>query len=209
MGQGARDQLDHSAWHGFTFYDLIFPLFLFLAGVSIPIALEKRMARGEARFVLVRHVLWRTVKLFFFGLLVNGLLNLNFPAQRWPGVLQRIAIGYCAASLAVLFLSRRAQAILAAALLVGYWIVLLVVPVPDIGAYVLTPEGNLAGYLDRLLIPGQVLLLYLRRQRGAAEHDSRDRDHAHRRDDLVLDSLATHTSARRRRDLSAPACCRS
>jgi predicted acyltransferase len=150
-----RNQLDHSAWHGFTFYDLIFPLFLFLAGVSVPIALEKRMARGEARSVLVRHVLWRTVKLFFFGLLVNGLLNLNFPAQRWPGVLQRIAIGYCAASLAVLFLSRRAQAILAAALLVGYWIVLLVVPVPDIGAYVLTPEGNLAGYLDRLLIPGR------------------------------------------------------
>jgi predicted acyltransferase len=72
------------------------------------------------------------VKLFFFGLLVNDLLNLNFPAQRWPGVLQRIAIGYGAASLAVLFLSRRAQAILAAALLVGYWIVLLVVPVPEI-----------------------------------------------------------------------------
>ena len=150
-----RAQLEHSAWNGFTFYDLIFPLFLFLAGVSVPIALEKRVARGEARSVLVRHVLWRTVKLFVFGLLANGLLNLNIPAQRWPGVLQRIAIGYCAASLAVLFLSRRSQAILAGALLVGYWIVLLVVPVPGIGAYVLTPEGNLAGYLDRLLIPGR------------------------------------------------------
>jgi predicted acyltransferase len=149
-----RDQLEHSAWNGFTFYDLIFPLFLFLAGVSIPIALEKRLARGEPRAALVRQILVRTVTLLFFGLLVNGLLDLNLAAQRWPGVLQRIAVGYCAASLAVLYLSRRAQAMLLAALLVGYWLILLFVPVPGVGAYVLTPEGNLAGYLDRLLIPG-------------------------------------------------------
>jgi predicted acyltransferase len=150
-----RDQLEHSAWHGFTFYDLIFPLFLFVAGVSIPLALESRVARGEPRAALVRHVLWRTVKLFFFGLLVNRLLDLNFAQMRWPGVLQRIALCYCAASLAVLFLSRRAQAILAGALLVGYWLVLLFVPVPGVGAGMLTQDGNLAGFVDRLLIPGR------------------------------------------------------
>jgi predicted acyltransferase len=147
-------QLEHTAWHGFTFYDLIFPLFLFLAGVSVPIALEKRMARGESKAVLGRHVLARTAKLLVFGFLVNGLLDLNVAAMRWPGVLQRIAIGYCAASFAVLYLSRRAQAVLAVAILVGYWAILLVVPSPGFGAYVLTPEGNLAGYLDRLLVPG-------------------------------------------------------
>src|SRR5262245_18852053 len=136
-----RDQLEHSAWNGFTFYDLIFPLFLFLAGVSIPIALEKRLARGTPRATLVRQVLVRTITLFFFGLLVNGLLDLKVATMRWPGVLQRIAIGYCAASLAVLFLSRRAQAVLLGALLVGYWLILLVVPVPGVSAYVLTPEG--------------------------------------------------------------------
>jgi predicted acyltransferase len=149
-----RDQLEHSSWNGFTFYDLIFPLFLFLAGVSIPIALEKRLARGVPRATLVRQVVIRTVTLLFFGLLVNGLLDLKIATMRWPGVLQRIAAGYCAASLAVLFLSRRGQAVLLAALLVGYWLILLVVPVPGVGTYVLTPEGNLAGYLDRLLIPG-------------------------------------------------------
>jgi predicted acyltransferase len=147
-------QLEHTAWNGFTFYDLIFPLFLFLAGVSVPIALEKRMARGEAKSVLGRHVLVRTAKLMFFGFLVNGLLNLDIAGMRWPGVLQRIAIGYCAASFAVLYLSRRSQAVLAAAIILGYWAILLVVPTPGVGAYVLTPEGNLAGYLDRLLVPG-------------------------------------------------------
>jgi predicted acyltransferase len=150
-----RAQLEHTEWHGFTFYDLIFPLFLFVAGVSVPIAFEKRLSRGESRAALARHVVVRTAKLFFFGLLVNGLLDLNFPEMRWPGVLQRIALCYCAASFAVIFFSRRAQAVLAAAVLVGYWVLLLVVPVPGAGAYALTPEGNLAGYLDRLLVPGR------------------------------------------------------
>ena len=96
-----KAQLEHTTWHGFTFYDLIFPLFLFLAGVSIPLAIERRRARGESRGRLVRHILIRTVTLFFFGLLVNRLLDLNFAKMRWPGVLQRIALCYCAASLAV------------------------------------------------------------------------------------------------------------
>ena len=155
LAKTLRDQLDHSAWHGFTFYDLIFPLFVFLAGVSIPLALDARMARGEARPVLVRHVLWRTATLFVLGLLVNHLLDLRFAQMRWPGVLQRIALCYCMASLAVLYLSRRGQAMLLGALLVGYWLVLLFVPVPHAGAGILTQEGNLAGYLDRLFIPGR------------------------------------------------------
>jgi predicted acyltransferase len=150
-----KAQLEHTTWHGFTFYDLIFPLFLFLAGVSIPLAVERRRGRGDSVGRLVRHILIRTVTLFFFGLLVNHLLDLNFARMRWPGVLQRIALCYCAASLAVVFLSRRAQAVLAVVLLVGYWLILLVVPVPGVGAGVLTQEGNLAGYLDRLIIPGR------------------------------------------------------
>jgi predicted acyltransferase len=150
-----KDQLEHSAWNGFTFYDLIFPLFLFLVGVSIPLALEKRMAQGVSRWILCRHVLGRTAKLLFFGLLVNGLLDLNFATQRWPGVLQRIALCYCIVSLAVLFTSRRTQALMGGLLLVGYWLILLWVPVPGWGAGVLTQEGNLAGFLDRMLIPGR------------------------------------------------------
>jgi len=150
-----RDQLEHSTWNGFTFYDLIFPLFLFLAGISVPIALERRLARGMSRGALSRQIIARTATLFFLGLLVNGLLDLNFPAMRWPGVLQRIALCYCAVSFAVLFLSRRAQLLLLGAVLVGYRLILLLVPVPGVGAGVLTPEGNLAGFLDRLLIPGK------------------------------------------------------
>jgi predicted acyltransferase len=150
-----KDQLEHTTWEGFSFYDLIFPLFLFLVGVSIPLAFEKRLAQGVSRWLLCRHVLGRTAKLFFFGLLVNGLLDLNLATQRWPGVLQRIALCYCFASLAVLFATRRVQAILGASILVGYWLILLLVPVPGVGAGVLTQEGNLAGYLDRLFIPGK------------------------------------------------------
>lgn len=149
-----KNQLEHTVWNGFTFYDLIFPLFLFLVGVSIPLAIESRLAKGTSRGVLCRHILVRSCKLFFFGLLVNHLLDLNFATQRWPGVLQRIAIGYCVASLLVLFTSRRAQAILLGVVLVGYWMIMSLVPVPGIGAGVLTQEGNLVGYLDRLMIPG-------------------------------------------------------
>ncbi len=149
-------QFEHSAWNGFTFEDLIFPLFLFIAGLTVPFSLVKRAERGESRGVLVGHIARRVLILFALGLVVNGILDFRFADMRWAGVLQRIALAWGAAALIALFFkSIRAQAIWAGAILVGYWAVMMLVPVPGFGAGVLTPEGNLASFIDRLMLPGR------------------------------------------------------
>jgi predicted acyltransferase len=151
---GWSRQFEHSAWNGMTFYDLIFPLFLFIVGLSIPFSLEKRRASGESRGTQVRHILRRTIILVLLGFLVNGLLDFRFHEMRWPGVLQRIGLAYGAAALLALFTRTRTQAVAAVSLLLLYWGLMVLVPVPGAGAGVLTPDGNLAGYLDRRFLPG-------------------------------------------------------
>ena len=148
-------QFHHVQWEGFTFYDLIFPLFLFVVGVVLPFSLTRRLERGANRGELYRHLVRRLLLLFLLGLVYNGLLDFNIQHLRIAGVLQRIAICYFISGLIVMNASIRNQAIAAGAILVGYWIILLAIPVPGVGAGVLTPEGNLAGYLDRGLLPGR------------------------------------------------------
>jgi predicted acyltransferase len=148
-----HQQFRHVRWEGFHFYDLIFPLFLFIVGVVLPFSLTRRLERGANRGELYGHLVRRLLLLFLLGLVYEGLLDFNFHDLRIAGVLQRIAICYFIAALIVMNTSIRNQAIAAAAILVGYWIILLVIPVPGVGAGVLTPDGNLAGYLDRRLLP--------------------------------------------------------
>ncbi len=148
-------QMEHSAWNGFTFEDLIFPLFLFIMGVSIPFALTKRLQRGEPKGSLHIRIFKRFALLFFLGLVYNGLLNFNFADMRYVGVLQRIALCYLAASVIFINTGIRGQAIWTGAILFGYWALMALVPVPGFGAGVLTPEGNLASWVDRLVLPGR------------------------------------------------------
>ena len=154
-------EFDHVSWNGFTFYDLIFPLFLFIVGLAIPFSLAKyRQGNIHTNFKSAyTRIITRTLVLFFLGLLVNGLLDFNFASMRWPGVLQRIAICYFFAAIITLHLPSRLQpmiiGIILGALLIGYWAVMKLVPVPGVGFANLSPQGNLAGYLDRLLIPGR------------------------------------------------------
>jgi predicted acyltransferase len=153
-------EFDHTAWNGFTFYDLIFPLFLFIVGLVIPFSLAK-YREGNINFknAYIR-IITRTIVLFFLGLIANGLLDFNFASMRWSGVLQRIAICYFFAAIIVLHIPSRLQpmviGIILAAILFGYWAIMKFVPVPGFGAGNLTPEGNIAGYLDRLIIPGRL-----------------------------------------------------
>jgi len=148
-------QLEHSEWNGFTFYDLIFPLFLFIVGSSMPFALGRRIERGEPRKSIYLHIIKRTAILLVLGLVYNGLLNLRFSEMRYAGVLQRIAICYFFASVVFINTKPRTQAVLSAVILLVYWAIMTLVPVPGFGAGVLTPEGNLAGYLDRQFLPGR------------------------------------------------------
>jgi predicted acyltransferase len=152
-----KSQFEHVEWEGFRFYDLIFPLFMFLVGCVIPFSLEK--FRGDPRSAYGR-IFRRTVALFVLGLICNGLLKFDFGNLRYAGVLQRIAL--CYGITAVLFLTFRVrgQIVVAAAILLGYWGLLAFVPVPGGVAGDYSKEGNLAGYLDRSWLPGKIMEQY-------------------------------------------------
>jgi len=147
-------QLDHPAWAGFRFYDLIFPLFLFIVGLSMPFSLRKRLNRGDSKKSLYRHIIIRTLLLFLLGLIYNGLFDLDFVNLRYSGVLQRIAIAYLFAAIIVMNIKLKRIWIWALGITLLYWIILLVAPVPGFGAYNLTPEGNLCAYIDQKWLPG-------------------------------------------------------
>jgi len=163
-------EFDHSGWHGFTFYDLIFPLFLFIVGLVIPFSLEKYRKinnrgyednnKGIISFrSAYKRIIIRTVILLLLGLIVNGFLDFNFESMRWPGVLQRIAVCYFFAAIITLHTPSRFRplvtGILVGVTLIGYWAVMKFVSVPGGTAGDLSQQGNLAGYIDRLIIPGR------------------------------------------------------
>jgi predicted acyltransferase len=149
-------QLEHPEWHGFKFYDLIFPLFLFLAGVSMPMSFDKRLARGDTKLQLTRHVIVRGLVLVLLGMIYNGLLNFDWPNTRLPSVLGRIGLAYLFTGLIVLNTGVRGQLIWLVGLLLGYWAALKLIPVPGFGAGDLNPGHTLTDFLDRLLIPGHL-----------------------------------------------------
>jgi predicted acyltransferase len=148
-------QFEHADWAGFTFYDSVFPTFLFAVGASIPFALGKKLESGTKAWRLYPKIFFRAFALIALGLIYNGILQWEGPeGMRFPGVLQRIGITYLFAALAFLHLRTFPRIGLAMTMLLAYWAILKWVPVPGFGAGILTPEANLAGYLDRKLIPG-------------------------------------------------------
>ena len=149
-------QLHHPEWHGFAFYDLIFPLFLFLAGVAMPFSFEKRQKCGETKQQLYRHVIVRGLVLVLLGMVYNGLLQFDWENQRYPSVLGRIGLAYLFAGLIFLNTETRARLIWICGLLLGYWAALKFIPVPGFGAGDLAPGHTLTDYIDRLLIPGRL-----------------------------------------------------
>jgi len=159
-GDGAVSyaQLRHSVWNGCTLTDVVFPLFLFIVGASITLSFGARLDRGVPRRTILLQVGKRSLLIFAVGLLLNALPYFHLSDLRYYGVMQRIALCYALAS--VIFLAGRLAASAAAcvAALAGYWWLLLHVPVPGIGlpgvaVGILDNYGNLAAWLDRLLVP--------------------------------------------------------
>ena len=146
--------LEHAKWHGWTLTDLIFPFFLFIVGVAIVFAFSKRIESGQSKKKLYLKILKRTLILFGLGLLLNAFPFFHLSTWRIPGVLQRIAITYAIASIIVLNTNIKWQAYIAASLLIIYWIIMKLVPVPGYGAGVLEPQGNLCGFIDGILLKG-------------------------------------------------------
>jgi predicted acyltransferase len=149
--------LEHAGWNGWSLADLVFPFFLFIVGVVIPFSVSNRLARGEGRKQLYIHIIRRTIILSGLGLFINGFPFFSISDIRIPGVLQRVALCYFFSTFIVLNLRISKQAITTACLLILYWILMKLVPVPGYGAGVLTKEGNLAAYIDNLLMHGHMV----------------------------------------------------
>jgi predicted acyltransferase len=124
-------QLDHAPWAGFRFYDLIFPLFVFMSGASMAFALTRIIAE-QGRGAAVKRVLVRSAILFLIALFYSGGFTLEWPDMRLLGVVNRIALAYAGAGILFCFLRPRGLAVAAGVLLVGYWAVMTFVPIRDI-----------------------------------------------------------------------------
>ena len=176
-------QLEHAEWEGFHFYDLIFPLFVFLVGVSMVYSLSRLLERG-GRTEALKRVFRRSILLFIIALIYSGGFSNNWPDIRLMGVLNRIALCYFFAGVIFCLVPPRGMVALAAGLLLGYWALLAWVPFPDVrpvpgGTQVITKEVgftnvaqlnmastqvlrgsyiqgvNLTDYLDQRFLPGR------------------------------------------------------
>ena len=175
-------QLGHAEWTGFRFEDLIFPLFVFLMGMSVVFSLTK-IIQQEGRFAAMKRVTRRSILLFVIALIYSGGESSAWPDIRLMGVLNRIALCYFFGSLLFCFFKPRVIAGIAVALLLGYWALLGWVPFPDVrptpgGDAVITRQNytsvdqlnmastnmihgsyiqgvNLTDYLDQKYLPGR------------------------------------------------------
>jgi predicted acyltransferase len=148
--------LAHAEWHGWTHTDLVFPFFLFIAGVSMTFSFATRKAGGANQSELLRHTVRRAGVIFLIGFLLAFTPYFNIGTVRIMGVLQRIALCYAVAGVVYLYLAPRMRWIVIGGALVGYWLLMTFVPVPGYGAGDLSPEGNLAAYIDRALMKGHL-----------------------------------------------------
>jgi predicted acyltransferase len=155
VGGFVGDQLTHVTWEGLRFYDLVFPLFVFLTGVSIVLSLPRlveREGRGRAHLRVLR----RALILYLLGFIYYGGISEHWEDVRWLGILQRIALCYLFVSLMFLNLDLRGMIAACVALLAGYWALMTFVPVPGIGAGSFAPDANLANWIDAHYLPGHL-----------------------------------------------------
>jgi predicted acyltransferase len=149
-----RTQLTHVKLEGFRFEDLIMPLFLFIVGVVMPYSFAKRLDTSQSKLRLYLHIIKRTVILFILGMIAQGNL-LDYDLSKlhiYSNTLQAIAAGYIIAAIIMLNLGIRWQIAVTGILLVLFWLLMVLIPVPSYGMGVLTPDGNLAIYIDRVIL---------------------------------------------------------
>lgn len=141
--------LAHAAWHGCTAADLIFPFFIFIMGVAMPLAFARRRGDRRAALGIGQRIATRAALLVVLGLVLNAVGAWPHLADlRWPGVLQRIGVTYALAAWIVLWLPPRRQLVVIAVLLLGHWALLTLVPFGGYPAGTLTPTANLASHID-------------------------------------------------------------
>jgi predicted acyltransferase len=157
--EGIANQLTHPDWNGFHLYDLIFPLFLFMAGVSTPFSVGRDLEKGKTRNQLLWRVIKRGLILVILGIIYNNGLNIKPLAEiRFASVLGRIGIAYMFANIIYLFATEKFQIFWFWFFIVGYWLLLKFTSAPGFHPGDLTMQGNFASYIDRLVLPGKLYL---------------------------------------------------
>ena len=150
-------QLEHPYWNGFTFYDLIFPLFIFLAGVSTPFSIGKALNDGKSKNEILLKVLKRGFILFLLGVVYNNGLEIKpIDDIRFMSVLGRIGITYVFANILFLYVKEIMLIYWFAGLLIVYWLILKFTSAPGFSMGDLSMEGNFASYIDRNILPGKL-----------------------------------------------------
>jgi predicted acyltransferase len=150
--QELAHQLEHVGWAGFHFEDLIFPMFVFIVGVSLVFSLDRAIEQ-EGRRKAVARVLRRGLLLYLLGVFYYGGFSTPFQGIRLLGVLQRIALAYLFAGLIYCYLGLRGRLAACLVLLLGYWALMTFVPVPGLGAGHFEPTANLAYWVDKSFLP--------------------------------------------------------
>ncbi len=153
------EQLDHVPWHGFVFYDMIFPLFLFIAGISFPFSLAKRLANNESRSTIYKHIFGRGLLLVFLGIIYNNGIKFDFGNLRYGSVLGGIGLAWMFAALIFMHTKLTWRIVWLCCILIGYWLLMILFPAHDLGSSdIFSREGNLASHIDRLIMPGRLYL---------------------------------------------------
>lgn len=150
-------QFEHPVWNGFAFWDLIFPLFMFIAGVSVPYSVDRALEQGQRRKDLLFRVIKRGVILVLLGIVYNNGLEIR-PLKdiRFPSVLGKIGLTYMLASIVYLYANKTMQWIWFWGFLIGYWLLLKFTSAPGYPSGDLTEPGNFMSYLDRTILPGKL-----------------------------------------------------
>ena len=150
-------QLEHPYWNGFTFYDLIFPLFIFLAGVSTPFSIGKALNDGKSKKEILLKVLKRGLILILLGIVYNNGLQIKpIDDIRFMSVLGRIGIAYVFANIIFLYAKETFLIYWFAGLVVVYWLILKFTSAPGFPMGDLSMEGNFASFFDRNVLPGKL-----------------------------------------------------
>lgn len=145
--------LEHASWNGCTLADVVFPFFLFIVGLTSVISLKKcKDQNPEVKSKVYSGILKRSIILFVLGLFLNIFpYYINFHTIRVYGILQRIALCYLICSILYLKTSIKIQILVFLGILLGYWFVMTMIPVPGYGANQLTEEGSWVSFFDQMI----------------------------------------------------------
>jgi predicted acyltransferase len=153
-------QMSHVKWHGFAFYDMIFPLFLFIAGVSFPYSLASSRNKGFSESKIIITVVKRGLKLVFFGLIFNAFLKFDFENMRYASVLGRIGIAWMLAALLYIRFDIKWIIVFSAIILIGYYLLNLLIVSPNThpDSLPFSVESSIVGWFDVKYLPGKTYL---------------------------------------------------